>query len=146
MLKRILIIDDDDQILKVVGRLIESMGYEVIKANGGKDGLTAAEAENPDLILLDIIMPKVDGHAVLRQLKNNPKTANIPVIMLTAKDDPQNIVDSMVDGGAVDYIIKPFVSEELLQKISKDINWAELHQDKILGEDIDSRLRRFLYR
>lgn len=116
MTYKILHIDDEASIRLLVKFNLEQNGYEVIQANNGKEGLDLATKENPDLILLDLLLPKIDGLGVCLQLKQNPKTSAIPIIMLTAKKEE---VDKVVglELGADDYLTKPFGQRELLARI-----------------------------
>lgn len=115
--KRILVVDDTKDILLVVARRIQSWGYEVLTAESGEEGLKIIEANPPDLILLDIMMPRMKGRDVCARLKADPKTANIPVIFLTALGLADHIKAGM-DLGAEDYIVKPFEPAELKERIS----------------------------
>ena len=85
MAEKILIVDDDRDTLRLVGLLLQRKGYEIIAAERGSQGLEKVFQETPDLILLDVMMPDMDGFEVLRQVRGNAKTSNIPVIMFTAK-------------------------------------------------------------
>ena len=113
---RILIMDDTKDILLVVSRRLKSWGYEVVTASSGEDGLRVAESQPPDLILLDIMMPKMKGRDVCAHLKSNPKTQGIPVIFLTALGLADHVKAGM-DLGAEDYVVKPFEPEDLKQRI-----------------------------
>ena len=115
--KRILLIDDTPDILVVVSRRIESWGYEALTAESGEEGLRIAEETLPDLILLDIMMPKMKGRDVCARLKANPTTQHIPVIFLTALGLADHIKAGM-DLGADDYIVKPFEPAELKERIA----------------------------
>jgi CheY-like chemotaxis protein len=113
--KKILIIDDDVDMVEVIGLRLEASGYEVVTANDGLIGLERARKENPDLILLDIRMPNMDGHTMLRQLKKyGEKTRLIPVIVITGMGELKDLFDLE---GAADYIVKPFTDEEFFSKI-----------------------------
>ena len=114
--KRILIVDDTKDILMVVSRRLKGWGYESIVAESGEDGLRLAEEQLPDLVLLDVMMPKMKGRDVCARLKANPKTAHIPVIFLSALGLADHIKAGM-DLGADDYLIKPFEPEELKDRI-----------------------------
>ena len=114
---RILIVDDTKDILTVVSRRLQSWGYEPLTAESGEEGLAIAEAQVPDLILLDIMMPKMKGRDVCARLKANPKTQRIPVIFLTALGLADHIKAGM-DLGAEDYIVKPFEPAELKERIT----------------------------
>ena len=115
--KRILVIDDTKDILVVIARRLKSWSYEPLLAESGEDGLRVAEEEQPDLILLDIMMPKMKGRDVCARLKAHPRTQNIPVIFLTALGLADHVKAGM-DLGAEDYIIKPFEPAELKDRIA----------------------------
>lgn len=115
--KKILIVDDTKDILLVVARRLQSWGYQALTADSGEEGLRIAEEQAPDLILLDIMMPKMKGRDVCSRLKVNPKTAQIPVIFLTALGLADHIRAGM-NLGAEDYIVKPFDPIELKDRIS----------------------------
>ena len=115
--KRILVVDDTKDVLQVVSRRLQSWGYEAITADSGEEGLRIAEEQVPDLILLDIMMPKLKGRDVCARLKANPKTQKIPVIFLTALGLADNVKAGM-DLGAEDYIVKPFEPAELKDRIA----------------------------
>ena len=115
---KILVVDDEQDIVIIIGKVLEKSGYEVITANDGLECLDKVSEESPDLILLDNIMPNMNGPAVLSKLKASKKTADIPVIMVTALADREYIVGAQ-EGGAVEYIIKPFDYTVLLEKIAQ---------------------------
>ena len=115
--KRILIVDDTKDILTVVSRRLQSWGYEALTAETGEDGLRLAQEQLPDLVLLDIMMPKMKGRDVCARLKADSKTAQIPVIFLTALGLADHVKAGM-DLGAVDYIVKPFEPAELKERIA----------------------------
>lgn len=117
MKKRILVVDDEESIRLVVSFTLEQAGYEVESAANGDDCLEKIYSFRPDLILLDLMMPMVDGWEVLRLLRSNPETEEIPVVLLTAKGE---IRDKMfaLQQGAADYVTKPFGKQELLQRIA----------------------------
>jgi CheY-like chemotaxis protein len=117
--KKILLIDDDDDICYFAKKYLENTGQlEVIVENRGEDGIKRALEQKPDLILLDIMMPGIDGLAVLARLKDNPETSLIPVIMLTAKGETDSILKAQ-KSFTTDYIIKPFEPKKLLDLIVK---------------------------
>jgi len=115
---KILVVDDEQDIVIIIGKVLEKSGYEVITANDGLECLDKVSEESPDLILLDNIMPNMNGPAVLSKLKASKKTADIPVIMVTVLADREYIVGAQ-EGGAVEYIIKPFDYTVLLEKIAQ---------------------------
>ena len=114
--KKILIVDDTKDILLVVSRRLKSWGYEPLTAESGEEGLQIAQEQLPDLVLLDIMMPRMKGRDVCAFLKANPKTKHIPVIFLTALGLTDHIKAGM-DLGAEDYIVKPFEPAELKERI-----------------------------
>jgi DNA-binding response OmpR family regulator/CO dehydrogenase nickel-insertion accessory protein CooC1 len=112
MAEKILIIDDDVDTLKLVGLMLQKQGYQIFAAANGEQGLTQAEAENPDLILLDVMMPEMDGYEVTRRLRTNSLTANTPILMFTAKTQLDDKVTGF-EAGADDYLTKPTHPTEL---------------------------------
>ena len=113
---KILVIDDEPNIVQTLQDRLEMNEYEVLTACNGKDGLQLALDEKPDVILLDVIMPIMDGHEMLEILRKNPDGQNIAVIMLTARSQTQDIARAN-SCGIEDYIVKPFDLSELLEKI-----------------------------
>jgi len=112
MAEKILIIDDDVDTLKLVGLMLQKQGYQIFAAANGEQGLTQAEAENPDLILLDVMMPEMDGYEVSRRLRANSLTASTPILMFTAKTQLDDKVTGF-EAGADDYLTKPTHPTEL---------------------------------
>ena len=109
---KILVVDDDRNLLKLFKYVLEKDGFAVITAMDGESGLKLALAERPDLVMLDLKMPKLDGMEVLRKLKADPLTAAIPVVMITASAQKADAERALREG-AVGYIIKPFRIAEL---------------------------------
>lgn len=120
MSKKILIADDEEDVKVVVQLYLESKGYEIVTAFDGLDAIDKAREEKPDLILLDIMMPVLDGFAVCKKLKADPDTAGIPVIMLSASSHSESKQKGL-DAGAINYIIKPFVPENLEKIVSETL-------------------------
>ena len=116
MRKKILVVDDEDDILHFLELVLREKGYDVATAAGGHEALTKAQIERPNLILLDIMMPQMDGWEVLKLLRVDEDTAAIPVAMLSARTEAKDRVQGLQEG-AVDYICKPFSLQELLTKI-----------------------------
>lgn len=114
--KKILVVDDEEDILELVRYNLSREGYEVTCASSGEDGLKAARNELPDLIVLDLMLPGIDGLEVARILNGNNTTKNIPVIMLTAKGEEADIVTGL-ELGADDYITKPFSPRIMIARI-----------------------------
>ena len=116
MNKKLLIVEDDEALLKILQLLLEN-AYDITVAMNGKQGLEMATSQRPDLILMDVMMPEMDGLQVLRRLKEDPKMARIPVILLTAKVGDENIYGGY-QLGADYYIPKPFTNAQLLNGIN----------------------------
>jgi len=114
--KRILAVDDEPHILKLVAFSLKSGGYEVLEACDGLSAIQVAIAEKPDLILMDVMMPALDGYEACRRLKADPETAGIPVIMLTAKTQASE-QQAGEDSGATQYICKPFAPKDLVAQV-----------------------------
>jgi two-component system alkaline phosphatase synthesis response regulator PhoP len=113
---KILVVDDEPNIVRTLQDRLEMNGYSVVTASNGKEGLETALNEKPDIILLDIIMPIMDGHEMLGHLRKSDDCKNISVIMLTARSRNQDIARANACG-IDDYIVKPFDLSELLEKI-----------------------------
>jgi DNA-binding response OmpR family regulator len=119
---RILIVDDDAFLAGIYATKLELDGFAVLSARDGDEGLRLAAKEKPDLILLDVLMPKLDGFEVLKRLKEDPASKDIPVIMLTNLGQKEDVEKGMAEG-AVDYLIKAhFVPAEAVAKIKKVLN------------------------
>jgi DNA-binding response OmpR family regulator len=123
-MKKILIVDDEDDILHFLDLVLREKGFAVVTATGGQEALTRAQLERPDLILLDIMMPQMDGWEVLKLLRVDEETAAIPVAMLSARTEARDRVQGLQEG-AVDYICKPFSLQELLGKIEAIFSQVE---------------------
>ena len=117
-MKKILIIDDEGPIRKATGKLLKASGFEVIEAEDGIDGIYRAKQDTPDLVLLDIAMPELDGIEICKRIKEFEKFRKIPIIMVSSMSD-QELIDIALKEGAADYIVKSFNKSELLDKISK---------------------------
>ena len=113
---KILVVDDEPNIVQTLQDRLEMNEYEVITAGDGREGLKKAQQEKPDVILLDVIMPVMDGHEMLEALRRQPDYDDISVIMLTARSQTQDIARANACG-IDEYIVKPFDLSELLEKI-----------------------------
>lgn len=120
----ILIVDDNKKNLQVLGNILSENKYRVAMAIDGGKALELVPKLQPDIILLDVMMPGIDGFEVCRQLKSKTETCDIPVIFLTAKVDLEDVVTGFTVGG-VDYITKPFKKEELLVRINTQLSLLE---------------------
>ncbi len=113
MAEKILVIDDEEATVQLISILLERRGYEVVKAYRAEDGLRKAYRNHPDLVLLDIMMPDMDGWDVCKRLRD---MSDVPIIFLTARDDTRDIVRGL-EMGADDYIAKPYENDELIARI-----------------------------
>ncbi|MEI8112108.1 MAG: hybrid sensor histidine kinase/response regulator [Bacteroidia bacterium] len=133
----ILLIDDLPDNLKLLGEMLQTEGYNIRLVTTGAQALKVAEQDKPDLILLDILMPKMDGYEVFRQLKENAELKDIPVIFISALNDTENIVKALQSGG-MDYITKPFQSEEVLARVRTHL---QLHRQSKQLQEQSKQLR-----
>ncbi|MCB1722052.1 MAG: response regulator [Rhodospirillales bacterium] len=118
--KKILVIDDNQTTLHIIDDVLHTHNFECIKANNGENGIEAAKTQKPNAILLDREMPGLNGQEVLKLLKKDEKTKNIPVIMLTGGNNI-NDVAKFLEAGAQDYIVKPFNNENLIMRLKNVI-------------------------
>ena len=125
----ILAVDDEAHILELLSFNLENEGYRVMTAANGEDALTVCTRERPALVLLDLMLPGIDGMEVCRRLKGNTSTADIPIIMLTAKGDEVDKVLGL-ELGADDYITKPFSVRELIARVKALLRRAQAQNDE----------------
>lgn len=130
---KIVVVDDDLQIRGIVKEGLEQTGYEVVCAEDGIEGLAAARREHPDLILLDVMMPRMRGYEVLQRLKEDESLRDIPVIMVTVKNDPVDVARGL-DTGATDYLAKPFALVELRARVRSCLRVRELERELVEKE------------
>ena len=114
---KVLIVDDSPTEVHVLQTMLTKNGHEVVVATTGEDGVAMAEKENPDLILMDVVMPGMNGFQATRQISKNEDTASIPVIMVTTKDQETDKVWAMRQG-AKDYIVKPVKEKALIEHVN----------------------------
>ena len=114
---KILVVDDEPDVLRMLQVVLERRGHQVLTAPTGLEGLVTAQGERPDLILLDVMMEGMDGWEVLKLLKLEPGTHDIPVVMLSARTEARDKIRGLQEG-AVDYVTKPFAVREILEKMS----------------------------
>ncbi len=117
--KHILCIEDEPEMIELIRIILEKKGFEVEGAIGGEEGLEKARAKKPDLILLDLMMPEMDGWEVYRQLKSDDELKNIPVIIVTARSQSIDKILGLHIAKVDDYITKPFGPNELVESIKK---------------------------
>jgi DNA-binding response OmpR family regulator len=123
--KKVLIVDDEKDIVDLVAYNLARNGYDTIVANNGNDAIENAAKNTPDLIILDLMLPGVDGTEVARRLKADARTANIPIIMLTAKGEETDVVVGLTLG-ADDYVTKPFSMKVLLARVGSVLRRADM--------------------
>ncbi|GAA0069463.1 response regulator transcription factor [Clostridium sardiniense] len=131
--EKILIVDDEEHILELLKFNIKNAGYEVITANNGLDGVKLAKEEKPDLVLLDLMLPGMDGYDVCKEIKKNKETNNTAIIMLTAKGEELDKILGL-ELGADDYMTKPFSIRELLARV-KAVLRRSIHTNSNQEED-----------
>ncbi len=134
----VLVVDDQVSNIQTVGTLLSRSGFDVMPATTGAEALERAGLRTPDLILLDILMPGMDGFAVLAELRARPGMIAVPVIFLTAANERELLVRAF-DAGAVDYVTKPFVAEELLARVRTHVELKQMrdHLERIARERAD---------
>ena len=116
--KKILLVDDSETILMLEKMILKDGPYDIITAMDGKEAVAKAEAEKPDLILMDVLMWDMSGFAVCRQLRRRQATNTIPIIMVTSESGPEDIKTGF-DSGCTDYITKPIKGPELISRVGK---------------------------
>ncbi len=120
---RVLICDDDELLVDLLEHRLTARGFDVLIARDGGEAVAMAGAQRPDAIVLDAMMPVMDGHEVLRRLRKQEETAGIPVIMLTARKQERDILGAL-ELGAKDYLVKPFIPDELITRLNRVIERA----------------------
>ena len=118
MAKKILAVDDEKHILRLVQINLEKAGYEVVTGTNGREAVEKVQSEKPDLVVMDVMMPEMDGFEALKQLKSDPASADIPVIMLTAKAQDADVFHGWQSGADL-YLTKPFNPMELLTFVKR---------------------------
>lgn len=129
--KRILVVDDERHIVRLVQVNLERHGYEVLAAYDGVECLDKAKAEKPDLIVLDIMMPRMDGFQALQHLKSDTETSHIPIIMLTARAQDRDVLQGYQYGADL-YLTKPFNPLELISLIKRVFESQEEEEEGII--------------
>ena len=144
--EKILMIDDDPLVTEIIGTILRNNGYRFESAADGVDGLAKAGALHPDLILLDISMPRMDGFQACRKLKEDPGSRTIPVVMLTASSERQSRIQAL-EAGAIDFLSKPVDSTELVVRVNNLLETKRYQdslekQGRILEEQVHERTRQ----
>lgn len=125
---KVLIVDDTLKNIQVLGAMLRSEGYQIYVARNGVQAIASAQKVSPDLILLDVMMPEMDGFEACKRLKADPKTSEIPIIFLTAKVEKEDVVHGL-QLGAVDYVTKPFNASELLTRVDTHLTLCRLRKE-----------------
>ncbi len=140
MAPRILVVDDEPSIVRLVKATLESRGYEIAEAFDGQEALVQVKLHKPDLILLDIMMPRMDGTEVRKRLLADPATKDIPVIHLSAVGDFEKQRQAMAEG-VTDYIVKPFTPSDLAQRVADMLDPKKQAQVKKEHDKKSAQLR-----
>lgn len=119
-MKNILIIEDVEDHLEIVKLILEQHGYNILVATTGLEGLNCARSNSPDLVILDVVLPEMNGYEVCKEIKNGADTRSIPVIMLSVRSNPEDI-ETAYKAGANKYITKPFNLEDLIKEVKKHL-------------------------
>ena len=122
----VLVVDDDVRMLRLIQHILELEGYQIVRASNGKDALSLLEEKTPNLLLLDIMMPGMDGYTLCKQVR---EFSQVPIIMVTAKNDENETVRCL-EAGADDYITKPFSSKELVARVKAVVRRTALWDEK----------------
>lgn len=138
--KTILIVDDEQHIVDILVYNLEKEGYNTLQANDGQTAVDIALSQQPDLILLDIMLPKMDGLAVCKRIR---QTLNVPILMLTAKDEEIDKILGL-ELGADDYVTKPFSVRELMARIKANLRKAELTSSNVVGNGKDDNTNKII--
>lgn len=123
--RRILVVDDDRNLRKIIQTNLELAGYEVTTASNGTEAMRVLDAMQPDLVLLDVMMPKMDGYELARRIRRHPVNTHVPIIMLTAKGEVEDKLQGF-EAGVDDYMTKPFGPQELLARVKAKIRRVEV--------------------
>lgn len=118
---RILVAEDEKDIRELIAFTLRFAGFDVLLATNGAEAVEVAEVEKPDLVILDVRMPRMSGYEACRRLKENPQTASLPVVFLSAKGQDSEIQQGL-ESGAEEYILKPFAPDELIQQVRDILN------------------------
>jgi len=127
-MKRILVVDDEIGALTLIGIMLERGGFEVLKAKDAEQALSVLELETPDLIILDVMMPGMDGIELCRVLRARSDTQELPILILSARGDAKSVLSGM-DAGASDYLPKPILHHDLVAKVRRMLNLDPVSED-----------------
>lgn len=118
MAKKILVIDDDPNIVELIRRRLEASQFQVVTACNGQEGFDKLAPEKPDLVIVDVLMPQMDGYTFVRNVRKEEDFKNLPIIVLTAKDKMKDLFELE---GVREYIVKPYRPEDLMQKVKRNL-------------------------
>lgn len=138
MAKRILVVDDEPRVLAVLKKRLESVGYQVTTASDGIEGLARAKSEKPDLVVLDLMLPKKDGFEVCWELQHDPVCHQIPILVLSARSQDGDIQRGIASGASA-YMMKPFDTDLLLERIAGLLDKADEEAAIRKGQEEASR-------
>lgn len=127
-MKRILVVDDEIGALTLIGIMLERGGFEVLKAKDAEQALGVLDLDRPDLIILDVMMPGMDGIELCRVLRDRPDTAELPILILSARGDAKSVMSGM-DAGASDYLPKPILHHDLVAKVRRMLDLDPVSED-----------------
>ena len=137
-LLRVLVGDDNNNVRRILCLFLQSVNYQTIEARNGREAIDMARETKPDLVILDVMMPLVDGFTICRQLKRDPETREIPILICTAKSRKEDLITA-IQAGAGDYITKPFTRENVLEKVKKVLAGRSMRTPPLLPR-IDRRM------
>ena len=139
----ILVVDDTEDARYALEKLLKHNGYETIGASGGEEGIALARSHQPALILLDVMMPLVDGYETARRIKSDASLKFTPIILLTARDSLEDIVKGL-DSGGDDYLVKPFKTDELLARVRAALRLREIYEELRVTTELNSNLQELV--
>lgn len=139
---KVLVVDDEENIQELIRLGLRYEGFQVESASNGPDGISAAQRLSPDLVILDLMLPGMDGLEVCRRMRANPTTQDVPILMLTAKDEVHDRVTGL-DTGADDYLTKPFDFEELVARVKAILRRQQRVQRAEQGGEAPSQILQF---
>jgi len=142
LLLKVLVIDDEENIIEFIRLGLRYEGFQVESAPDGEQGIIAAQRINPDLIILDLMLPGIDGLEVCRRLRSNPTTKDIPILMLTAKDEVRDRIAGLRTG-ADDYLTKPFDFDEMLERIRAILRRSRPKQAEGTDGEVNGQILQF---
>jgi DNA-binding response OmpR family regulator len=135
--KKVLVVDDNRDTVRIIRDSLEGAGFGVISAYDGREALELVRREAPDLVILDLMMPKMSGYEVCNEIRKDPKTKELIVLMLTARSDIDAKIQG-IEGGANDYLVKPVEPREVVSRVRRFLATEGAYQEKVLLERIEA--------